>query len=119
VEIDGNGVIEFGGQVSNDITLGDDASGLVIFDHSTNCDGVIAGLNFDDRIDLRDLGFNAGTTMSYTDNGLGGGILTVSDGQRSVELHLVGNYSANDFLLASDGYGGVLLTNGVGTGLLG
>jgi hypothetical protein len=49
--------------------------------------------------------------MTYADSGAGGGILTISDGLQSVQLHLVGNYQASDFGMGADGLGGLLLTS--------
>jgi hypothetical protein len=60
-----------------------------------------------DQLDLRDMGFSASATLSYADDGTGGGTLTVSDGVKSVQLHLLGTYDATHFTLAADGQGGV------------
>jgi len=75
--------------------------------------GTITGLNWDDLIDLKDVQLGANTTLTYSDDGSGSGLLTVSDGTHSVQLHLVGTYNASDFVLGSDGQGGLLLTNDV------
>ncbi|MFL6726999.1 MAG: VCBS domain-containing protein [Sphingomicrobium sp.] len=113
VEISGDATIEFGGLASNDIALGADATGLIVFDHSDAFSGMISGMNSDDQIDLRDLQFGANATMTYADNGSGEGVLTISDGLHSVQLHLSGNYQIDDFAMGSDGQGGMLLTNDV------
>jgi hypothetical protein len=111
VEISGDAAIEFGGLASNDIGLDGNAAGLIIFDHSDGFSGTIFGLDSNDHIDLRDLQFGTGTTLSYADNGSGAGMLTISDGVHSVQIHLNGTYQSSDFALGSDGQGGVLLTN--------
>jgi hypothetical protein len=113
VELSGTATVEFGGQSSNDIALDANATGLIVFDHSAGFSGTISGLNGDDQLDLRDLQFGANTTMAYADDGQGGGVLTISDGVQSVQLHLHGAYQLGDFTLGSDGQGGSLLTNGL------
>ena len=114
VQISGTATVEIGGIDSNDVVVGSGAAGLLVLDDATNFTGTISGLNADDRVDLRDIAFGANTTMSYADNGAGGGVLTVSDGVNSVNLALVGAYQLGDFSLASDGQGGSLLTNNAG-----
>jgi hypothetical protein len=110
VELSGASTVEFGGSSANAIDLDADASGLIIFDTAGTFSGAISGLNADDRIDLRGLGFGANSTLNYLNQG-SGGLLTISDGVHSVQLHFVGTYSSSDFALSSDGHGGVLLTN--------
>jgi hypothetical protein len=114
VELNGSATVEFGGLSSNAITLDAGATGVIVFDHSVGFSGTISGLNADDQLDLRDVQFGANTTLSYAADGSGGGVLTISDGVHSTQLHLIGAYQASDFNLASDGKGGVLLTNHVG-----
>jgi hypothetical protein len=111
VEIAGNAIIEFGGLASNSIALDANATGLIIFDHSDAFSGALSGLNSDDLIDLKDLQFGASTTLSYTEDGSGNGLLTVSDGIHSAQLHLLGGYQPGNFSLTSDGQGGVLVHN--------
>jgi hypothetical protein len=41
-------------------------------------------------------------------------VLTITDATHSVQLVLVGDYAIEDFILASNGQGGSLLTNNVG-----
>ena len=114
VELAGNATVEFAAGAANDLALDADAAGLIVFDHSAGFGGAISGLNADDRIDLRDVAFGAATTLSYVDDGSGGGVLTVSDGIHSAQLRLVGSYQASDFVLGADDQGGLLLTNHAG-----
>ncbi|MBZ9746342.1 VCBS domain-containing protein, partial [Mesorhizobium sp. CO1-1-7] len=98
--------LEFGGASSTDVTFGHDAAGTLQLDDSFDYSGRIGGITNDDRLDLGDILFGAGTTAVYQANQDGsGGTLTVSDGTHGAALHLVGNYDANAFKLADDGQG--------------
>ncbi|TPK30824.1 adhesin, partial [Mesorhizobium sp. B2-5-4] len=98
--------LEFGGASSTDVTFGHDAAGMLQLDDSFDYSGRIGGITNDDRLDLGDILFGAGTTAVYQANQDGsGGTLTVSDGTHGAALHLVGNYDANAFKLADDGQG--------------
>ncbi len=112
-EIDGTALVEFGGQAGNSILLSASATGVIVFDHSSEFSGSISGMNFDDTLDLRDVEFGSATSLSYVDDGTGGGMLTVSDGSHSVQLHLLGHYQSSDFVLGSDGLGGSTISNGM------
>ncbi|AHY53537.1 hypothetical protein [Bradyrhizobium japonicum] len=53
-----------------------------------------------------------GSATGYAQNNDNtGGTLTVSDGTHVATLHLLGQYSAADFALSSDGHGGTLITD--------
>ncbi|AEH90425.1 beta strand repeat-containing protein [Mesorhizobium opportunistum] len=98
--------IEFGGASSTDVTFGHDAAGTLQLDDSFDYSGRIGGITNDDKLDLGDILFGAGTTAVYQANQDGsGGTLTVSDGTHGAALHLVGSYDANAFKLADDGQG--------------
>ncbi|MBZ9977434.1 beta strand repeat-containing protein, partial [Mesorhizobium sp. BR-1-1-10] len=98
--------LEFGGASSTDVTFGHDAAGTLQLDDSFDYSGRIGGITNDDRLDLGDILFGAGTTAVYQANQDGsGGTLTVSDGTHGAALHLLGNYDANAFKLADDGQG--------------
>ncbi|MEO8547483.1 MAG: VCBS domain-containing protein, partial [Sphingomicrobium sp.] len=116
VQISGTATVEIGGADSNNVVVGSGAAGFLVLDDAIDFTGKISGLNADDRIDLRDIAFGASTTMTYADDGAGGGLLTVTDGVNSIQLALVGSYQLGDFSLASDGQGGSLLTNTAGAG---
>lgn len=64
-------------------------------------------LNFgaNDAIDLRDFGFGAGIAKSFANN-----TLTLTSATETAALHIVGTYTAADFLLRPDGAGGTVIT---------
>ncbi|MER9330802.1 VCBS domain-containing protein, partial [Mesorhizobium sp. M0488] len=103
--------LEFGGASSTDVTFAHDAAGTLQLDDSFDFSGRIAGITNDDRLELEDILFGAGTTAVYQANQDGsGGMLTVSDGTHDTALHLVGSYDVNGFKLADDGQGRTVVT---------
>ncbi|WP_375314889.1 hypothetical protein WHZ77_09065 [Bradyrhizobium sp. A5] len=82
-------------------------------DQSSGLIGSISGWQDNDYIDLGDILFDEGSTslafVRNEDND--GGALVVSDGSHTATLNLLGQYSAADFALSSDGHGGTLISN--------
>ncbi|SFV19343.1 autotransporter passenger strand-loop-strand repeat-containing protein [Bradyrhizobium arachidis] len=98
------------GGAAVDVTF-EGEGGTLQLDSSDLFSGQISGFGDTDIIDLRDIAFGAGTTLGYAaDPGNGGGTLTISDGVNSASLALLGQYSAANFALASDGHGGTMIT---------
>jgi len=85
-------------------------TGTLKLDHSAAFTGAISGLAAGDSIDLADLAFGSNLALSYTDNGTGGGTLTVDNGAKVVDLALLGQYAAAGFRAQSDPGGGTLIT---------
>ncbi|KWV46858.1 hypothetical protein AS156_20745 [Bradyrhizobium macuxiense] len=103
--------LELSGAYSGSITFAG-ATGTLVLDHSSAFTGNIFNLTGDgnplssDQLDLKDIAYGSGTTVSYAGNS-SGGVLTVSDAQDHVaHLSLVGNYTNSTFHLSSDGSGG-------------
>ena len=108
--ISGTATLEFVGASSTDTTFAESGSGTLKLDHAGGFTGTISGFAADDAIDLGDLGFGTGTTLSYTGNAAGtGGTLTVSDGTSTANITLAGQYSAADFVAQSDSANGTLI----------
>ena len=112
--IDAGSTLELTGIASGSVTF-KAASGMLVLDQSTQFTGSIIGLSGDgtaahsDQIDLKDISYGAGTTVSFSGNA-SGGVLTVTDAQsHAAHLSLVGNYTNSSFNLSSDGNGGTLL----------
>ncbi|WP_292373465.1 VCBS domain-containing protein [Mesorhizobium sp.] len=103
--------LEFGAASSTDVTFAQNAAGTLELDDSFDYSGLIGGITNDDKLDLNDISFGAGTTVSYQASQDGsGGTLTVSDGAHNATLHLLGSYDANGFKLADDGQGHTVVT---------
>src|SRR5262249_4907401 len=64
------------------------------------------------KIDLRAITFSNKTKVSFTEaqNHLSG-TLTVTNGTQTANLTLLGQYSTGNFHLASDGFGGTVITD--------
>ena len=63
-------------------------------------------------MDLQDIAFVRSTQATYVDNGFKtGGVLSVSDGLHTAKINLVGDYSTANFVCASDGSGGVFVSD--------
>ncbi len=89
--------------------------GALVLDDSTGFGGKIAGFGGQDAILLSDLGFGANTTLGYAATGSDSGTLTVSSGNQTVQLAMLGSYIASSFVAASDGFGGTMITEAAQT----
>jgi hypothetical protein len=104
-------VLEFGAAASTNVTFNAGASGTLKLADSFDFSGIVSGFNQNDHIDLLDMAFGKGTTAGYVENQAGtGGILSVTDGAHTVNIALVGQYSADDFTVAADATIGTLLS---------
>ena len=64
-------------------------------------------------LDLPGIAFGAHTTLAYSENDAGtGSTLTASDGRHAAAIALLGNYIAGSLVVAADGHGGALTTEG-------
>lgn len=109
----GNGGVEyvFAGGGAHDVTFGG-SNALLGLEQSSAFSGAISGWQDGNKIDLNEIVFGGSTTLGYAANADNtGGTLTVSDGAHTATLSLLGQYSAADFALSGDGYGGTFVTN--------
>ena len=89
------------------------STGMLVLDNSSACSGAILGFTGDgtlsgsDQIDLKDINFNS---ASFSDNyDAASGILTVSDGVHTANLHFGGSYQLENFKFADDGENGTIV----------
>jgi hypothetical protein len=109
--MDGTATIEFGAAASTTVTFDAGATGTLKLVDSFDFSGIVSGFNQDDHIDLLDMSFGADTAVSYVENQAGtGGILSVTDGAHTVNIALLGQYSADDFNVGADDTSGTLLS---------
>jgi hypothetical protein len=109
--MDGVATLEFGAASSANVTLDAGATGKIVLHDSFDFSGLVSGFNGDDHLDLLDVAFGAGTSVSYLANQEGnGGTLTVSDGAHTANISLLGQYSADGFTAAADDTFGTLLS---------
>jgi len=109
--------VEFGAASSTDVTFAQNAAGMLQLDDSFDFSGKIGGITNDDKIDLGDILFGAGTSAAYQADSTGdGGTLTVSDGTHNTTLHLLGIFDAHNFTLVDDGAGKTVVQYGLTAG---
>ena len=121
ITINGSATVEAAAAIDSNVDFGTGASagGELILDNSAN-DTPYAIFGFDaggagnDKIDLRDIDFaSANFSYSYAGGALDG-VLTVTDGTNTTNLHLIGDFAAGvaspSFVLESDNHGGTLVT---------
>jgi hypothetical protein len=105
------GLIEIQGGGSADEIDFSSTGGTLQLDDSKHFSGVISGFGVPGGIDLRDIAFNSATTTLGYSGDASSGILSVSDGVHSANIHLLGQYTAGNFTLQADGNGGTLVTD--------
>ena len=92
------------------MVFGSGAAGTLKLGDAFHFNGTISGFTGSDTIDLADVS-SATASLSYSENAAGGGgTLTISDGSHSLELSLVGAYSADNFSLVADQAKGTLVS---------
>jgi autotransporter passenger strand-loop-strand repeat protein len=107
--IAGTATLEFGAASSESTSFAPGAGTLKI-DQSASFTGVVSGFAAGDSIDLPNLAFGSNMALGYTDNGAGGGVVTVGNAVQVVDLALLGQYAAAGFHAQSDSGGGTLIT---------
>jgi hypothetical protein len=94
------------------VVFGSRAGGTLELGDSFHFNGTISGFGGSDIIDLANVAA-AAASISYHENGAGtGGMLAISDGTQTLELSLLGHYSADDFRIAPDQLHGTSITFG-------
>ncbi|WFU38082.1 VCBS domain-containing protein [Bradyrhizobium sp. CB82] len=109
--ISGAGTIEFSADSTANTTFDVGASGHLILDDVFHFTGTVSGLGANDDIDLKGIGFSAGTTVNFTENQAGtGGTLTVSDGAQTASIVLLGQYDPTGFTEKADMTNGTVIS---------
>lgn len=97
-----------GGKANGLMTFAASAGGTLRLDASQTFSG--PGFGEPDFLDLSDIAFGSGTTVSFTEAGNNlSGTRKVSDGTHSATILLLGQYTAAQFTKQSDGHGGTLI----------
>jgi hypothetical protein len=109
-KIDGAGVLDFEAASTGNVVFGSAAAGMLKLGDSFHFNGTISGFAGSDTVDLANFG-PAIASISYHENTAGtGGTLAISDGAQTVELSLLGHYSADNFSIVPDHAKGTLVT---------
>src|SRR5262245_20601049 len=107
--------VQSGGSTdSGAVTFAPNGGGTLQLDDSAHFGGLVAGFGLPDLIDFRDIAFNSGTTVTWTQLTLGtnaSGTLTVSGGGVHANVTLLGQYIQANFKSASDGHGGTMISD--------
>jgi phosphodiesterase/alkaline phosphatase D-like protein len=88
------------------VTFAPDAKGTLEID-GTSFSGQVSGFAPGDRLDFSDLAFRSKLTVGYDATTHH---LTVSNGVKTADVTLLGNYTASTFVTEGDGHGGTLVT---------
>ena len=108
LSITGNSELElFGASVAN-VTLASGSTGTLKLDASSQFTGTVAGLVLGNYLDLADLPY-AGNAPLYSASGTNTGTLAVTEGAKTINVAVLGSYSADSFVASNDGHGGTLL----------
>jgi hypothetical protein len=97
--------LPYTGQVSFDGPIG---TGTLQLDRSADFRGTVAGMLGQDTLDLRDIQFSQVQKPIFSGDQTSG-ILSVTDGNQTANIQLLGNYIAAAFTTASDGHGGTFV----------
>ncbi|MGO9685144.1 MAG: hypothetical protein ACLPTZ_21650, partial [Beijerinckiaceae bacterium] len=84
------------------------STGTLQFENPSSFTGTVAGLTGQDTLDLLHIVPATVRIPTYTGNS-SGGTLTVTDGTRTANIALLGNYLASTFVASSDGHGGTAI----------
>jgi hypothetical protein len=105
-----SGTLEFDAPASTNVAF--TGYGTLKLANSQSFTGQISGFKAGELMDLADIGFGPGTTLTYTPNNSNtGGTLMVSDGTHTANLSLLGQYMASSFAMSSDGHVGTYITD--------
>ena len=115
--IAGTATFEFGAASAENTSFASGGAGTLRLDQPAAFSGTVSGFTGGDAIDLADLAFGSSTALSYTDNGAGGGVVTIGNALQVVDLALLGQYAAAGFQAQSDPGGGTLITYTLQTSL--
>jgi hypothetical protein len=107
--INGGGTLDFEAASAANVVFGAGATGTLKLGDAFHFNGTISGFAASDIIDLANLG-SAAASVSYHENAAGtGGTLAVSNGAQTVELSLLGHYTADNFSIVPDQAKGILV----------
>ncbi len=100
------GILAFGSSFGENVTF--HKSGVLQLAQAQGYGGLISGFTRtgSTELDLRDIGFVGPGEASYSGD-KSGGVLTVSDGTHTAQIHMIGNYLGSTFTAGGDGHGGV------------
>ncbi len=105
------GLLHFAAAFSQNVTFSGTSGELELAQSQTYA-GTVAGFSKTGKtsFDLLDVGFVSAGEATFAGN-KSGGVLTVTDGTHAAHIALTGNYLSSSWTAASDGHGGVTVTD--------
>jgi Bacterial Ig-like domain len=103
--------LEFGAAESENVIFAAGAKGTLKLDKSALFTGTISGLTKNNAVDLADLSWVPGKMKATFTGNTSGGFLTVTDGAKSINLNLSGDYTKASWNLSRDRTGGTLVVD--------
>jgi autotransporter passenger strand-loop-strand repeat protein len=92
------------------VTFAAGGGGILQLDNAQAFNGKVSGFGVLDYLDLRDIAFGSNTTLGFTEAaGNTSGTLRVSDGSRTANITLLGQYVTGQLGMGSDGAGGTFI----------
>jgi hypothetical protein len=112
-DVSGAGKMVIAGSSGENVAFAGNSTGQLVLDQATSYSGTISGFGTTQSIDLANMNFAAGVTISYAPSNRNNtaGVLTIKEGNNTVKLDLSGKYTLANFHVTSDGNGGTLLTD--------
>jgi hypothetical protein len=109
----GAGTLDFASSFGGAVSFLTGSTGTLELAHGQTYAGKITGLSTAgaNAIDLADIGFVSGTTTATYSGTASAGVLKVTDGTHTANLHLIGAYLGATWILSSDGHGGTKIVD--------
>jgi hypothetical protein len=105
----GTGILDFESSATANVVFGSGTGGTLKLGDSFHFNGTISGFDGSDIIDLEDV-IPVTSSINYYENAEGtGGTLSIVNGAQSVELSLLGDYSAENFNIVWDQTRGTII----------
>ena len=101
--------VELQGASAQSVTFAG-TTGTLKLENAVGFRGQISGLTGSDALDLADVHYGTKTTATFSGNA-NGGTLTVTDGNHTAQIALLGDYLGSGWTLSSDGNGGTVVVD--------
>ncbi|MET3598032.1 hypothetical protein ABID26_007464 [Mesorhizobium shonense] len=103
--------LEYAAASNENVTFAVGSTGTLRLDDSQDYTGTVSNLAAGNFLDLSDIMFGNTTSLGYAANQTDtGGTLTITDGNHTAQVALLGQYLASSFTQVSDGHGGTLIS---------
>jgi hypothetical protein len=104
------GTVEVTQASGANFTFQNGSQGDLVLDQPSTFGGTVSGFGDQSVIDLPGIAFGPSTTLGYLPNSnQAQGILSVTDGNHSANIALLGNYMASSFAVVGDNHGGSMV----------